>query len=108
MKEKIIELFILCLPAIIAAFSCIIACFKLLNCINNCKESINNTNLHNLSKDMKAVVKRNLELHEKISQLLNENEELKQKIENSVNALFIEVENLKKTAEESIEEEKEE
>lgn len=108
MKEKLIELFIQCLPAIIAAFSCIIASFKLLNGINNWKESINSTNLHNLSKDMKAVVKRNLELQEKIAILLNENEELKGRIENNVNSLFIEVENLKKSAEEKIEEEKEE
>ena len=103
MKEKLLELFIQCLPAVIAAFTCIITSFKLLNGINNWKDSINATNLSNLSKDMKAVVKRNLELQEKVRTLINENEEIKENLKKKVDALLLEIENLKNQAEAEIE-----
>ena len=108
MKEKILELFIQCLPAIIAAFSCIIASFKLLNGINTWKDSINESNLKQLSKDMKNVVKRNLELHNQIEKLLVENQELKSKLEEATNNLIDVGLEIKNKAEEQLEEPKEE
>lgn len=107
MKEKIMELFIQCLPALIATFTCILTTFKVLKGIDSWKDSINGTNLHNLSNDMKNVVKRNLELQKKCEELLNDNKEIRNNLETKIEALLIEINNLKTKAEESIEEKEE-
>lgn len=57
MKEKLIEIIIYCLPAIIATLTCVLTSFKILGGIGSWKDSINDTNLKQLSNDLKAVVK---------------------------------------------------
>lgn len=74
MSEKFMELLIYSLPALIAGLTCILTMFKILNGINEWKGSINDTNLKQLSKDMKNVIKKN-------QQLIQQNEEYKEKIQ---------------------------
>ena len=56
---------------------------------------------------MKNVVKRNLELQKKCEELLNDNKEIRNNLETKIEALLIEINNLKNKAEESIEEKEE-
>ena len=98
MKEKILELIIQSLPAIIATFVCIISTFKVLNGVNTWKDSINESNLKQLSKDMKNVVKQNLELKNKLDITLQENEELKQAIKKDLEKVYDDIKALKDEA----------
>ena len=107
MKEKMAEILIQCLPYMIALLSCIIMGFKVMGGINEWKGSINESNLNQVSKDMKAVVKRNLELQNQLQKLLNENEEVKKSMQAKIDALLDEIEALKKKAEENIDKKEE-
>lgn len=102
MKEKLIEIIIYCLPAIIATLTCVLTSFKILGGIGSWKDSINDTNLKQLSNDLKAVVKRNLELNNEMVKLLAENEELKASIKGKIEEVIQEVDNLKQQAENNI------
>lgn len=107
MKEKLIEILIYCLPAIIATLTCVVTTFKVMGGIGTWKDSINESNLKQVSKDLKAVVKRNLELNNEITKLLSENEELKASLRTKIESVIEEVESLKKTAEENIDKKEE-
>ena len=76
MKEKLIEIIIYCLPGIIATITCILTSFKIMGGIGSWKDSINESNLKQLSNDLKSVVKRNLELNNQ-STILPKNPVLK-------------------------------
>lgn len=73
MSEKVIEFLTNCLPALIAGLACILTMFKVLGGINEWKGSINATNLKQLDKDMKNVIKKN-------QQLIQQNEEYKKEL----------------------------
>lgn len=102
MKEKLIEIIIYCLPGIIATITCILTSFKIMGGIGSWKDSINESNLKQLSNDLKSVVKRNLELNNQIVKLLAENEELKNSLKNKIESVVDEVDKLKEQAEQNI------
>ena len=80
MNEKILEFIIQLLPSIVAGLTCIFTMFKVLGGIEKWQGSINDTNLNQLSKDRKNVVKRNIQLTEAYRRVLTDNEELKQQL----------------------------
>lgn len=87
MNEKALELLVNCLPAIIAALTCIFTTFKVIANLKDWKESNDLSSISQLEKDLKNVVKQNLELKNNITQVLAENKELKEAIKNNINTL---------------------
>ena len=87
MNEKALELLVNCLPAIIAALTCIFTSFKLIANLKDWKESNDLSSISQLEKDLKNVVKQNLELKNNITQVLAENQELKETIKNNLKTL---------------------
>lgn len=104
MQEKVFEFIIQFLPALIAGLTCIITMFKVLTGINKWEGSINDTNLNQISKDLKNVVKRNMQLMDAYKNVLAENSELKQQLKDVLTAIQTEAERKL----EPVEEEKEE
>lgn len=90
MNEKVIEFLTNCLPALIAGLACILTMFKVLGGINEWKGSINATNLKQLDKDMKNVIKKNQQLIQQNEEYKNEIVSLKEEFKNMltrINAL---------------------
>ena len=84
MKEQVIELIINCLPAIIAALTCIFTTFKIIANLKEWKDSNDLSSIAQLEKDLKNVVKQNFELKNNITKVLAENEELKQHLKDTL------------------------
>lgn len=84
MKEQVIELIINCLPAIIAALTCIFTTFKIIAILKDWKDSNDLSSIAQLQKDLKNVVKQNFELKNNITKVLAENEELKQQLKDTL------------------------
>lgn len=87
MNEKALELLVNCLPAIIAALTCIFTSFKLMAILKDWKESNDLSSISQLEKNLKNVVKQNLELKNDLTQVLAENKELKETIKNDLKTL---------------------
>ena len=77
MNEKIIELVINCLPALIAGITCIITMFKVIGGLNAWTENNDKSNVAQLERDLKNVVKKSQEMYVSMTKVLEENEELK-------------------------------
>lgn len=98
MSEKLMELLINCLPSIIAAITCVITMFKVIGGLNAWKESNDDSNVAQLEKDLKNVVKKNFETYQKLEKVMQENEDLKQELKKVI--MLVEAD-LKKVDEES-------
>lgn len=101
MKEQVIEFIIQFLPALIAGLTCIITMFKVLTGLKEWKDSNDLSSVAQLEKDIKAVVKKNYDLHNAIQKVLAENEELKNQLKDTLLLITTEAE---KKADEIVEE----
>lgn len=95
MKEQVIELLISCLPAIIATITCIVTSFKLIANLKDWKESNDMSSVTQLEKDLKNVVKENLELKKLMQQVLNEDSNTKQQLKDALILLQVKAEEKK-------------
>lgn len=88
MTNETLEMILNLLPSIIATITCILCSFKLLNGLNQWKESNENSSISQLIKDLKNVVKQNLELKNKMDAVLSENKELKDQLNKAIKNLI--------------------
>lgn len=108
MSEKAIEFLTNCLPALIAGLACILTMFKVLGGINEWKGSINATNLKQLDKDMKNVIKKNQQLIQQNEEYKNELVSLKEDFKNMLIRFNALAEELQQASTEETEEKTEE
>lgn len=92
MNEKIIEFLINCLPCAIAVLTCILTSFKLMSALKDWKDSNDMSSISQLEKDLKNIVKQNLELKNNLSEVLKENSELKERLKGDCLQLIEEAE----------------
>lgn len=95
MKEQVIELIINCLPALIAVITCIATSFKLIAALKEWKESNDTSSIAQLEKDLKNVVKENLELKKNMQEVLNTDEATKQQLRDALILLTVKAEEKK-------------
>lgn len=88
MTNETLELILNLLPSIIATITCILCSFKLLNGLNKWQESNENSSTSQLIKDLKNVVKQNLELKNNMDVILRENKELKDQLNTALKNLI--------------------